>query len=104
MNKELEEMMAIGLKQKHRILELEERVKELEDKLATANNDLSECCQPGNEEPSYYKAFCEVLVENSYHADHTIYQGNCITCAEWEDTDRENTKLKAEIKETLGEK
>jgi len=39
----------------------------------------------------------KLKIENSYHADHTIYQGNCITCAEWEDTDRENETLKADL-------
>jgi len=39
----------------------------------------------------------QLKIENSYHSDHTIYQGNCITCAEWEDTDRENETLKAEL-------
>jgi len=44
--------------------ELQAENEKLKDKLATANNDLSECCQPQDEEPSYYKAFCEAKEEN----------------------------------------
>ena len=45
---------------------------------------------------AYKEENAQLKIENSYHADHTIYQGNCITCAEWEDTDRENIVLKKE--------
>jgi len=66
---------------------LEERVKELEKLPACDYRGVVEILQEEN---------AQLKIENSYHADHTIYQGNCITCAEWEDTDRENTVLKKE--------